>query len=239
MDANVAQPVKLSRMDDVAGLFRRVSLFSELDDDQMVELARSAIQRTFPRETIIFQQGDSADALYIIRRGKVKVLLSTLEGRDVIVSTIGAGEWFGEMAIIDSRTRCARVETMTSCQVTMIPKNVFDSLLDSSPKTTVALLRGVIHRLRAANRNIGSLAALDVSGRVARVLLDLAVPDGQELVVNGLPTQREIADMVGASREMVNRAFKGLLNDGYISLRGKTVVINERLEGSSGFDFPV
>lgn len=217
------------RPHELSSFLRRVPLFSELGEPELTQLARIAINRSFPKDTLIFQEGDFADSLYLIREGQVKVLLSSPEGREVIVSILKAEDYFGEMALIDTCVRCARVVTMSNCQFTLIGRSEFDRLIHNSPQMALALLRSLANRLRAANRRIGSLATLDVLGRVAKVLLDEAEREGDDLVVSPIPKQKDIAAMVGASREMVNRAYRELVDNGYITVTAKHIVINNKL----------
>ncbi len=208
---------------------RNVSLFAALDDAQLKDVARLAVPRTYPRETTVLREGDRGEALYLIQEGRVKVLLSAEKGREVIVSILAPGQCFGEMALVDSSTRCARVVTMTDCRFQVISGADYTRLLTSSPEIAIAMLRELAGRLRSANRSIGSLATLDVFGRVARFLLDAATEVKGQIVVEELPTQTDIAAIVGASREMVNRAMRELNHQGFITQHGKRVVITDKM----------
>ncbi len=216
-------------MDAGQPFLRNVSLFASLNDEQLRDIARLAVTRTFPREATVFREGDKGDALYVIQEGRVKVLLSGENGREVIVSILAPGQCFGEMALVDSGTRCARVVAMTECRFQVISGVDYARLLRSSPEIAAAMLREIADRLRAANRSIGSLATLDVFGRVARFLLDAATEVEGQLVVEELPTQTDIAAIVGASREMVNRAMRELARQGFIIQQGKRVLITNEM----------
>ncbi len=208
---------------------KEVPLFGTLSDPHLAGLAKIAVTRAFPKEAIIFHEGDYADALYLIRKGKVKVVLSNPDGKEVIISVLGTGDYFGELALIDDETRCARVVAMTPCQVTLIGRKAFNDLLAAEPLLSRELLKSLAARLRQANRHIGDLVMLDVFGRVARVLLGMVEQVGGEMLIRDLPTQREIAGMVGATREMVNKVMKDLMDNGYITVRDKVLVVNEGL----------
>lgn len=216
--------------DDKAEFVSRVPLFSDLAPDEIAKLVKIAVARRYPRNATIFHEGDRADALYILQQGQVKILLTDVNGRETIVSTLRAGECFGEMALIDSEERCAQVVTMAPCQLLVIASSEFRRLLGESPELSIALLRQLSERLRQANRNIGSLATLDVLGRVARLLIEYAQEEEGELIVRDLPTQRDIAAMVGASREMVNRVFQHLTRNGYLESRLGGWVLRESIE---------
>lgn len=218
--------------EDKIELIRRVPLFSELDTDELAKLARIAVIRKYPRNSTIFHEGDYADALYLLRSGRVKIQLTDISGKEVIVSVLESGESFGEMALIDSHERCAQVVTMSTCELIQISSSEFKRLLSDSPDLSLVLLRQMANRLRQANRNIGTLASLDVLGRVARLLLEYAIDEEGQLIVKDLPTQREIASMVGASREMVNRVFKHLTSRGYVESRNGQLIIQDGLESA-------
>ncbi len=205
-------------------------MFASLDEAQLEEVARLASIRHFGRGRHVFRERDRGDALYVVQDGRVKVMFSSENGREVIVSILGEGEYFGEMALLDSEARCASVVAMTPCTLLVIARSDFSQLLASSPELSRAMLRELTHRLRFANRTIGNLATLDVFGRVARFLLDSAKEQDGERVVTNLPTQSDIAAVVGASREMVNRALKELSSQGYIRQRGGQLVITESIE---------
>lgn len=211
---------------------RRVPLFSELSATQLEMLARISVVRKYPRNTTIFHEGDYAEALYVLLHGRVKIQITDLSGREVIVSLLESGESFGEMALIDSQERCAQVVTMTPCELIVIASSEFKRLLAESPELSLALLHQFASRLRQANRNIGNLATLDVLGRVARLLIDYAVEEHGLLVVRNLPTQKDIASMVGASREMVNRVFKHLTNNGYLESQNGNLIILDEIESA-------
>jgi CRP/FNR family cyclic AMP-dependent transcriptional regulator len=168
--------------------------------------------------------------MYILLAGRAKVQRSDSEGKEVILAVIGSGEFFGEMSLIDDAPRSASVITLESCEFMAITKEAFKNVLMQSPETSMAVMRGLVRRLREADMKIETLALLDVYGRVARVLLDFSeVVGGQRVVRNKLPRQ-EIAKMIGASREMVSRVMKGLEIDGYIvSMPQGQLLLREKL----------
>lgn len=220
----------LVRKMDKVDYIRSVPLFSELSEEALGKLAQISVTRKYPRNITIFHEGDYAEALYVLRQGQVKIQITDVSGREVIVSVLRSGESFGEMALIDSQERCAQVVTMTSCELIVIGSGEFTRLLAESPDLSLALLRQFARRLRQANRNIGNLATLDVLGRVARLLIENAIEEGGCMVIRDLPTQKDIASMVGASREMVNRVFKHLTNNGYLESRNGVLIIQDDIE---------
>jgi len=195
---------------------RRVPLLAGLDEAQLDALAAGSIRRNYPRGRTIVSEGDPSQSLYILLSGRAKVQRSDAEGKEVILAVLGSGDWFGEMSMIDDAPRSASVITLESCDFMAIDKSSFKTMLMQSPEVCMAVMRGLVNRLREADRKIETLALLDVYGRVARVLLDFAEDvNGERIVRNRLPRQ-EIAKMIGASREMVSRVMKGLETDGFV-----------------------
>ncbi len=140
----------MAMTNDKKDLLRKVSLFADLSDDQIAALSRVTVSRRFPKDAMIFEEGDFADALYLVEKGKVKVLLSDADGHDVIISILQAGECFGEMALVDSEVRSARVVTMTPSEVLMISKAEFQRWLTGHPEISMALMQELARRLRSA-----------------------------------------------------------------------------------------
>ncbi len=196
---------------------KRVPLLSGLTEQQLESLSAGSSRRSFPRGRTIVTEGEPSQSLYILLSGRAKVQRSDSEGKEVILSVLGSGDWFGEMSMIDEAPRSASVITIEPCEFMSIEKLSFRAMLMQNPEICMAVMRGLVARLREADRKIETLALLDVYGRVARVLLDFSETiDGQRIVRSRLPRQ-EIAKMIGASREMVSRVMKGLETQGFIS----------------------
>jgi len=206
-----------------------IPLFSDLEEEERKTLSSKAITRHYPRNTIIINEGDSSDSLYFILSGRVKVFLNDDEGKEVILNTQGTGDYFGEMALLDSGPRSASVKTLEDSKMAVISKTDFDEFLFLHREATRKIMRCLVKRLRALTDNVRSLALMDVYGRVARVLLELAVKEGDHLVVRETLTQQDIANRVGASREMVSRILKELKTGGYIEIHKKHITIREKL----------
>jgi CRP/FNR family cyclic AMP-dependent transcriptional regulator len=195
---------------------RRVPLLSSLNEQQLDTLAAGSARRNFPKGRTIVSEGEPSQTLYILLSGRAKVQRSDSEGKEVILAVLGSGDFFGEMSLIDEAPRSASVITLESCDFMAINKDSFKSMLMQSNEMCMAVMKGMVRRLREADKKIETLALLDVYGRVARVLLDFSENvNGERVVRNKLPRQ-EIAKMIGASREMVSRVMKGLEIDGYI-----------------------
>jgi len=186
-------------------------------------------RRSATRGTTIMAAGDLVDSLYIVISGRLKVMMSDAEGKEVILSILGSGEFFGEMGLIDDSPRSASVVAIETCELLCVNKRDFNRLLAENFDMAMAVMRGLVKRLREADRKINSLALLDVYGRVARLLIDMSeVVDGQKVVTKRLPKQ-DIAKMIGASREMVSRVMKDLQLGGFIEMRGSSIVLRESI----------
>jgi CRP/FNR family cyclic AMP-dependent transcriptional regulator len=209
---------------------RRVPLFSSLTEAQLEGVAAGSARRSYPRGRTIVAEGEASQSMYILLAGRAKVQRSDSEGKEVILAVIGSGEFFGEMSLIDDAPRSASVITLETCEFMAVGKDIFKTILMQSPELCMAVMRGLVRRLREADMKIETLALLDVYGRVARVLLDFSeLVNGERVVRNKLPRQ-EIAKMIGASREMVSRVMKGLEIDGYIvPMAGGQLVLREKL----------
>ena len=209
-------------------MLKNIPLFSCLNDHELDSLSKVAVKKAFPKNTILFSEGDKSDSLYVISSGKVKVTINDMEGKEVILALLGSGEYFGEMALLDSGPRSACAITKEPTQLLIFSKNDFMDIFSSNP-IAFSLLKGLIKRLREANKKIESLALLDVYGRVARLLNQLAKPQDQKMVIEEKLTHQEIANMVGSSREMVSIILKELSSGGYITIDKKLITINRKL----------
>lgn len=210
-------------------VLKAVPLFASFPEDQLRLITTLVTRKSAPRSTTIMAGGDPIDSLYIVLSGRLKVMMSDAEGKEVILSILGPGEFFGEMGLIDDEPRSASVVTIEPCELLTIAKRDFKKCLADNFEMAMAVMRGLVKRLREADRKIGSLALLDVYGRVARLLLDMAENvDGEKVVTKRLPKQ-DIAKMIGASREMVSRVMKDLQTGGYIEMRGSTIVVRDTI----------
>ena len=208
-------------------LLKSVPLFAGFRDEQLRTLVSVVTRRSAPRGSMIMAAGDPIDSLYIVISGRLKVMMSEADGKEVILSILGPGEFFGEMGLIDDSPRSASVVTIEPCELLSVTKRDFKKCILENLEMSMTVMRGLVRRLREADRKIGSLAMLDVYGRVARLLLDMSENvNGQKMIANRLSKQ-DIAKMVGASREMVSRVMKDLEMSGYIEVRGSTIVLRD------------
>lgn len=186
-------------------------------------------RRRYPAKSTIIYAGDKSDSLYYIVKGSVTVLIEDDEGREMIVAYLNDGDFFGEMGLFDSQdSRSAWVRAKSECEVAEISYSKFQEVSEEHPEFLFALSSQMARRLRKTTRKVGDLAFLDVTGRVARTLLDLCKepdamthPDGMQIKI----TRQEIGRIVGCSREMVGRVLKTLEEQGLVDVKGKTMVV--------------
>jgi len=210
-------------------LLRNVPLFSVLPEGQLGLLTGLVTRKSYPRGTTIISAGDLTDSLFVIISGRLKVMMSDDEGREVILAILGSNEFFGEMGLLDDSPRSASVVALEACELLTLSKRDFKKCLSENFELSMAVMRGLVRRLREADKKIGSLALMDVYGRVARLLLEMAETiDGQKVVIKKLAKQ-DIAKMIGASREMVSRVMKDLQAGGYIEVRGTSIFLRENI----------
>lgn len=209
---------------------RQVGIFSDLSPESLKDLAVRMKGRQFAAGSVIVGQEDPGDAMYVVVEGRVKVVLYGDNGREIILSIFRADEIFGEMSLLDNQPRSASVIALEPTRVLLLERAAFARHLDTHPKTALAVLAELSQRLRQADRVIGNLALLDVYGRVARLLKDLAEQDGVAIEEGTLipvrPTQQEIASMIGTSRETVSRALNDFAKRGLLSMSGKQIVLH-------------
>lgn len=203
-------------------------LVAGLGDPMLRELASRGTLRSFPKLAIIINEGDRGDSLFILLAGRVKVYVSDEAGREMILDHYGAGDYVGEMAL-DGRPRSASVMTLEPTTCAVVTRESLRAAIAANPEVAMALIATLIERARIATDNVKNLALMDVYGRVARLLLALAreQPDGT-LVVPERLTQQDIADRIGASRDMVSRIFKDLTIGGYVTVADRVITIRRR-----------
>lgn len=197
-------------------------------DDCTKALVALGTIRSYAKNTILVQEGDKTDQVYVILSGKLKVYLADSEGKEIIVDLLGPGQYFGEMAL-EGEPRSASVMTLEPTQLSVIERAQFRQFLATNPDAAYSLILTLIRRARNLTRVVGDLALLDVYGRVARLLLDNAHEENGELVVTDRMTQQEIAKRVGASREMVWRILDDLREGEYIGVKAGRFVIRQKL----------
>jgi CRP/FNR family cyclic AMP-dependent transcriptional regulator len=206
---------------------RSIPLFEGVAEAELHALAGCTVTRSYPKQAIIVSEGDDTDSLYLILAGRVKVYLSDETGKELILAIKGPGQYFGEM-VLDSQPRSASVMTLEPSQFAILSRADFKAFLLRHAEVALQVIENLIRVARGLTHNVRSLAMLDVYGRVARILLELAVDQGDgKLVIPEKLTQKDIAARVGASREMINRILRDLTTGGYVTLEGGRITINK------------
>jgi CRP/FNR family cyclic AMP-dependent transcriptional regulator len=199
-----------------------------LSEAEVQAMARRAVMRAFPKNTVVVTEGDRTDTLHIIVSGRVKIYVSDEKGKEIVLNQAGPGEYFGEL-VLDEGPRAASVMTLEPCRFLVVPKEDLREFVAHSPDFALHLIRKLIRRVRVLTGDVKSLALLDVYGRVARMLLELAVERDGVLVIEDRPTQQEMASRVGASREMVSKILGDLASGGYIAVERDRIRIARAL----------
>lgn len=210
-------------------LFRKFDLFAELDDRELEALAAVAKQRRYQRDEVVFHAEERGDIFCLVVSGRVKVTMISPEGKEIILSMIGPGEFFGEMALLDDEPRSATVTAIEPLEVVTIWREELLQIMKDDFSITKKLVAELSKRLRRASRRIESLVTMDVYGRLARFLLELARDQGREME-NGFvavqrPTHQAIANTIGTSRETVSRLLHDLIEQKLILTEGKMIYL--------------
>ncbi|MCX8022749.1 MAG: Crp/Fnr family transcriptional regulator [Syntrophorhabdaceae bacterium] len=208
---------------------KTVGLFSSLKDSEIESIAEIAALKSYPKGATVFQEGESGDALFIILKGKVKVSLLDEDGREYILDTLGKEGFFGELSLIDELPRSANVFTLEDSEFLIIRRANFIKLLLEKPSITIKIMQTLSKRLRSADERIKGLAFLSVENRVLKYLMEVGEKIGVKmknyLIIENGPTQIEIANSCGCSRETVSRVIKNLVEKGMIKARKRQYAI--------------
>lgn len=204
-----------------------VPLFSGLAKDELESFAELTRERSYPRGSVILFENDPGDSLFVVRSGRVKVVLIGEDGREVILGMLGVGQHFGELALIDEQPRSAHVIAVEDSNLIVLRREDFRKRVESTPSVAWSLLSELSRRLRRADDKIGGLVLLDVPGRIARLLLDMADEDGSPQIEKSV-THQTIAQMIGASRETVSRAMKEFQEAGWITVERRRITLANR-----------
>lgn len=199
-----------------------------IEDPMVREIASRGQARTFPKNAVIINEGDRGDSLFVILAGRVKAYVSDDDGREMILNHYGPGDYVGEMSL-DGHPRSASVMTLEPTTCSVVTRDALREAIKANPDVAMSLISILIDRARIATDNVKNLALMDVYGRVAQLLLKLSKeqPDGK-LIVPEKMTQQDIADRVGASRDMISRIFKDLTIGGYVTVVDRVITINRK-----------
>jgi CRP/FNR family transcriptional regulator, cyclic AMP receptor protein len=216
-----SRPIHVATLDFLAS----VPLFRGLDQADLARFAALARERAYPRGGVVLLERDPSDSLYIVRSGRVKLVLTSADGREVILGVLGVGEHFGELSLIDGQPRSAHVVAVEDAALIVLRSQDFRQAVEACPSVAWALLTELSRRLRRADDQIGGLALLDAPARIARLLLDNAGADG---VLTRPLTHQVIAQMIGASRETVSRTLSDFRQSAWVMTDRRKVAITDR-----------
>ncbi len=202
-------------------MLETVNLFRHLSRDQIEQLEKVSTVRKYPKNAILFMEGDDNGQLFVIIRGLVCVYTDDSDGKQLVLNYMGEGEYFGELSLIDSNPRSATVAAVKNCEFLCVSREVFKDFMRDNPALMEMLLSALVERVRTLTGNMRDMALLDVYGRVAQVLERYCGEDQTHPKL----THQDIANMVGASREMVSRVMKELVFGGYIHVEQKHITV--------------
>ena len=210
-------------------LMSEVPFFSNLSEKDLETITKHAMRRSFPKNATIINEGDQTDSLYVVEKGRAKAFLTDRSGREIVLGIIAEGSYFGEIALLDREPRSASVMTLEPSVFLIISRKDFQQCLEDNIEIAMNMLSALTDRIRDLTGSIKSLALSNVYRRIVDTLMKMAVEQGDVLKVEEKLTQQDIANMVGASREMVNKIFHDLIEGGYISTKNKQITIHKKL----------
>lgn len=211
---------------------KKIPFLSKLSDEVLNSLAERAKSAKFPKQTMIVTEGDETSSLYIILSGKVRVFSSDDKSKEVTLLIQEPGSYFGEIALLSDEPRSASVTSLEKTTCAVISKSDFINWLMSHPEVAITLLGVLSEKIRHLTDKVRQMALSNVYERTVKALQELAVTEGNISMIHNRPTQQDLASMVGASREMVNKIMHELTKGGYVTLDDKTLIINKKLPSS-------
>lgn len=213
-------------------------MFERLDDRTRVLLAQRSSERRYKKGQFIVHQGDPGDSLFVVAEGLVKILVTSEDGNEMVLATLGPSQTFGELSLIDGEARSASAETVEQTSVLVLTRRSFLELLHTDPSLIASLLESLGGVVRRLTEQASDFVFLDLYGRVAKLLLALAPDraDGMERALAVKLTQSDLAGMVGGSRQSVNQILQSFERRGYIRFEGRRIVVllPEKLEQRAG-----
>lgn len=212
--------------------FKEGSLFGNLSEEELLQLAQIARERRFDRNQVIFYEGDLGGSLYIIAKGTVKIVMMADDGREHILGLLHGGDFFGEISLIDGEPRSATAIAQEKVSIVMVSREDFIRLLRENPEMSLKIMVTLCERLRKTDKHVESLAFLSAPGRVAQVLLNWcdrhAEGISQNIVIPHKMTRQEFASIAGTSRETLTRVLMDLQDDGLIRLEKNEIHVHDR-----------
>ncbi len=213
-------------------ILRKNDLFSGLEDNELVVLAHLARQKFVNKDVFIIKEGESTNEMYLIKAGKVDVMLNNHDGKELILTTLRAGDIFGELSLLDDDQRSANVVALEDCVLLVIHKSDFYEFLTKNSNVAIQVIKYLCQKLRITNRIARSYALMDVYERLIRYLYSVAQPEAEGKFVVTPLTHKEIALKICTGREVVSRMLRKLEKDQYITNKKKTITINKELPTS-------
>jgi CRP/FNR family transcriptional regulator, cyclic AMP receptor protein len=217
---------------DIFSALKKIPFLANLPDETLIELAARAKSAKYPKQATIFMEGDETSSLYVILSGKVRVFSSDDKSKEVTLLIQEAGTHFGELALLSDEPRSATVVTLEKTVCGIISKTDFINWLTLHPDVAIALLGVLSEKIRHLTEKVKQMALSNVYERTIRVLYEMAQKEGDTLVIQNRPTQQELATMVGASREMINKIMHELTKGAYVVIKEKTLRIERPLPAS-------
>jgi len=210
-------------------LLKRVPLFSQLDDDEIEKIRKLCVTQHYVKDRIILIEEEAGNTLFLIQKGRVKVSRISDDGREVILSILEPGDFFGELSLIDGKARSASVTAIENSEVLILRRGDFLGLLEDYPQISISLMKELAARIRKSDSQIKSLSLQDAMGRVASSLIMLAEDHGRvrkgQVVIPKIPLQQDLANMAGTSRETISRVFRYLEDEDLILRSGRKITI--------------
>jgi CRP/FNR family cyclic AMP-dependent transcriptional regulator len=210
-------------------VLKTIPLFSELSDTDLREISKVAVRQYYKKDNMILIEEEVGSTMFIILEGRVKISRLSDEGREVILSILSEGDFFGEMSILDGQNRSANVVTAEDSVIMVVHREDFLQMMHDYPQIAINLLKELAHRLRRSDAQIKSLSLQNATGKVASTLLRLADDSGKiyqgQVEIPRLPPQQDLANMAGTSRETISRVLKSLSKKGYLKKEGSRLII--------------
>lgn len=210
-------------------VLKQIPLFSELSDRDLEKIFQVASRQRYHKDNIILIEEEVGSTMFVILSGRVKISRISDDGREVILSILSDGDFFGEMSLLDGHTRSANVTAIEESELLVIRREEFLQMLKEFPQIAINLLKELAQRIRKSDEHIKSLSLQDATGRVASTLLRIAEDSGVfrrgQVEIQELPLQQDLANMAGTSRETISRVIKSLTDDGYLKKQSGKIII--------------
>jgi CRP/FNR family cyclic AMP-dependent transcriptional regulator len=207
----------------------KIELFAGLPEAQLARLAEHVRQRVYPAGTVVVNEGDEAHGMFIVDSGALKVFVTEENGKEVTLSLLGRDDYFGELALLDDAPRSASVITIERSTVLQISRTDFVEVIASNPASMQIIVRNLVARVRELTDNVRALALIDVFGRISRIFDAMSEAEGEMRIIRRRMTQQDLANLVGASREMVNRILRELVAGDYIEIHHQYILLKRKL----------